>query len=306
MFQKTLFFALLLVLAPFSLLAESPHFDKKSNTYVVQKGDCLWSISQDVWDDGLKWSFIYAANEKKIQDPGMIYPGEKFTIPPTITKELRQKAIQLVYQQRESAPATKPTSDSTAKPATKRSADSASGTAETSPPAEETAQKSEEPASSSGGSTGLFLLIAAALALAGGIYLWKRNRFSSSEEPQKPQSLSSFPRETTPFQPKPTSPSPSNGSASSQSPAPTQPRSFEATITSVSMPSTRPSPNPSVTTPASTEAPKPSEPSTQVPSQLSQPTTQPSAASSQPVSSPSSEDKPQDPANPPSSSPQNN
>ncbi len=45
--------------------------------------DCLWNIAarKDIYDDPWKWKRIYSANSDKIEDPDIIYPGQKFIIP---------------------------------------------------------------------------------------------------------------------------------------------------------------------------------------------------------------------------------
>lgn len=64
-----------------------------SSTYVIKKGDNLWSIAQKFYGKGTKWSEIYNANKdiiestakkygKKSSDNGhWIYPGVTLTIP---------------------------------------------------------------------------------------------------------------------------------------------------------------------------------------------------------------------------------
>lgn len=59
----------------------SPAPKKKSKTYTVKKGDCLWNISKKYYGNGSKYRKIYNANKGKIKNPNLIYPGQKFTIP---------------------------------------------------------------------------------------------------------------------------------------------------------------------------------------------------------------------------------
>ena len=49
------------------------------DTYTVQKGDSLWSISVRAYSDGFKWPEIAKAN--KLAHPNTIHPGNTLTIP---------------------------------------------------------------------------------------------------------------------------------------------------------------------------------------------------------------------------------
>jgi len=60
-------------------------------TYVVRKkrpADSLWRIAamKVHYGKGKYWRKIYQANKKKIKNPNLIYPGQKFTIPPVNAK----------------------------------------------------------------------------------------------------------------------------------------------------------------------------------------------------------------------------
>lgn len=62
-------------------------------TYTVKKGDCLWSIAKEKYGDGSKYTKIYSANKKVIEDAAQkhrkgssqngryIYPGTVLKIP---------------------------------------------------------------------------------------------------------------------------------------------------------------------------------------------------------------------------------
>lgn len=52
-----------------------------ARTYVVEKGDSLWAISERFYDDGNQWRRIYEANRDRIEDPDLIQPGWELTIP---------------------------------------------------------------------------------------------------------------------------------------------------------------------------------------------------------------------------------
>jgi nucleoid-associated protein YgaU len=47
----------------------------------VQPGNNLWRIAQRSYGDGLRYTEIYRANEGKIRDPNLIYPGQVFAVP---------------------------------------------------------------------------------------------------------------------------------------------------------------------------------------------------------------------------------
>ena len=54
--------------------------------YVVQfnpkKRDCLWRIAHTVYRNARLWPLIYVSNRDQIKDPDLIFPGQRFTIPP--------------------------------------------------------------------------------------------------------------------------------------------------------------------------------------------------------------------------------
>jgi hypothetical protein len=49
--------------------------------HTVVKGECLWFIAGDYYDDPFLWPVIHEANKDSIADPHWIYPGEVFVIP---------------------------------------------------------------------------------------------------------------------------------------------------------------------------------------------------------------------------------
>ncbi len=74
--------------------------DKKETpgkTYVVQwkkkNTDCLWRIAEKVYKDASFWPAIYLANKDQIKDPDLIFPGQKFIIPPKPQKKPSYKKI---------------------------------------------------------------------------------------------------------------------------------------------------------------------------------------------------------------------
>lgn len=65
--------------------------------YVVQwrkkNTDCLWRISLKVYKDAAYWPAIYIANRDQIKDPDLIFPGQKFVIPPKPQKRPSYRKI---------------------------------------------------------------------------------------------------------------------------------------------------------------------------------------------------------------------
>ena len=58
--------------------------------YTVRKlkpEDCLWRIAgySDIYGDPFQWTRIYQRNRDQIQNPSLIYPGQRFVIPPKRT-----------------------------------------------------------------------------------------------------------------------------------------------------------------------------------------------------------------------------
>ena len=49
--------------------------------YVVQAGDSLSSISEQLYGDAKYWDTILFHNKDKISDPNLIYPGQELVIP---------------------------------------------------------------------------------------------------------------------------------------------------------------------------------------------------------------------------------
>ena len=49
--------------------------------YEVQEGDSLSRIAKEHYGDASKWKMIYEANQKEIQDPDKIFPGQMIELP---------------------------------------------------------------------------------------------------------------------------------------------------------------------------------------------------------------------------------
>lgn len=50
-----------------------------SSTYTIKPGDDLWTISENIYKDGFKWTEIAKINNLK--NPGLIYAGNKLVLP---------------------------------------------------------------------------------------------------------------------------------------------------------------------------------------------------------------------------------
>lgn len=55
--------------------------------YDPKNRDCLWRISLKVYKDAKLWPLIYMANKDQIKNPDLIFPGQKFIIPPVPEKK---------------------------------------------------------------------------------------------------------------------------------------------------------------------------------------------------------------------------
>ena len=67
-----------------AVLSESRETDnapQAGSTYTVKKGDCLWKIAKQYYDNGSDYSKIYELNKDKINNPNLIYPGQVLTMP---------------------------------------------------------------------------------------------------------------------------------------------------------------------------------------------------------------------------------
>ncbi|MFM7269464.1 MAG: peptidoglycan-binding protein LysM [Cyanobium sp.] len=48
---------------------------------LVQSGDTLWGIAERAYGNGARYQEIFAANREVIEDPDLIFPGQKLRIP---------------------------------------------------------------------------------------------------------------------------------------------------------------------------------------------------------------------------------
>lgn len=49
--------------------------------YVIQKGDTLYGIAQEMYGNGMKYPALFEANREVIEDPDKIFPGQKIRVP---------------------------------------------------------------------------------------------------------------------------------------------------------------------------------------------------------------------------------
>jgi len=63
--------------------AELDILEEKPTSHTVVKGECLWYIAgyDHIYGNPLQWPLIYKANQDKIKNPDLIYPGQVFVIP---------------------------------------------------------------------------------------------------------------------------------------------------------------------------------------------------------------------------------
>lgn len=59
---------------------EVPATAPTRQSYVVQRGDCVWKIAASFCGSGFKWGEVYQANRRQIADPDLIYPNQKFVL----------------------------------------------------------------------------------------------------------------------------------------------------------------------------------------------------------------------------------
>lgn len=70
----------LLVLPGVALAQERPAEETEA-THTVERGESLWNLARDYFDDPFQWRRIFEANSEDISDPHWIYPGQHFAIP---------------------------------------------------------------------------------------------------------------------------------------------------------------------------------------------------------------------------------
>lgn len=53
----------------------------ETGSRTVKSGDSLWSIAEEKYGDGSRWTEIYDANKDTLSDPDVIQPGQELKIP---------------------------------------------------------------------------------------------------------------------------------------------------------------------------------------------------------------------------------
>ena len=53
----------------------------RAETYTVNRGDCLWSIAEELYGSGAEWRRLWAANRETVEDPGLVWVGQVLQLP---------------------------------------------------------------------------------------------------------------------------------------------------------------------------------------------------------------------------------
>jgi len=63
------------------LIKERTSMEQEPKYYEVKRGDCLWTIARNRYNEGIAWAKIFRANEAFIKNPDLIYPYQQFILP---------------------------------------------------------------------------------------------------------------------------------------------------------------------------------------------------------------------------------
>ncbi len=63
------------------LIKERTLMEQEPKYYEVKRGDCLWTIARNRYNEGIAWTKIFRANETFIKNPDLIYPYQQFILP---------------------------------------------------------------------------------------------------------------------------------------------------------------------------------------------------------------------------------
>ncbi|MEB3255777.1 MAG: peptidoglycan-binding protein LysM [Synechococcaceae cyanobacterium] len=64
-----------------ALAVSRPESGEASTFVLIKEGDTLWGISERELGSGARYTEIFAANREVIEDPDLIFPGQKIRIP---------------------------------------------------------------------------------------------------------------------------------------------------------------------------------------------------------------------------------
>ena len=75
---------------------EEEEMAPQTRSYTVKRGDTLWGISGSSvgYNDPYQWPLIYRANQSKIKDADLIYPGQNFQIQANPSAQQVDMAVQ--------------------------------------------------------------------------------------------------------------------------------------------------------------------------------------------------------------------
>ncbi len=62
-------------------LPQQKEAEPEPRFHTVEKGDSLSKIAKSVYGDAQQWRALFEANREVIEDPDLIYPGQKIRIP---------------------------------------------------------------------------------------------------------------------------------------------------------------------------------------------------------------------------------
>jgi LysM repeat protein len=63
------------------VVEEAIAVEDKARTYIVQSGDTLWKIAENMYGSGNKYMKIFEANTPLLENPDKIFPGQELVIP---------------------------------------------------------------------------------------------------------------------------------------------------------------------------------------------------------------------------------
>ncbi|WP_168193110.1 LysM peptidoglycan-binding domain-containing protein [Rhodophyticola sp. CCM32] len=69
-----------------AVLAAIPEPDETISVVTVQPGFTLWGIARDLLGEGTLYVQVYEANQELIRNPDLIYPGQVFAIPESVSE----------------------------------------------------------------------------------------------------------------------------------------------------------------------------------------------------------------------------